>query len=298
MDPNIAMAEEEGPWENRREENGDLLSLNSEDGKEEQLNALEKDSSNNFIKPSTISTQITRSENCGTRFLHCLSQVPCGSLLAWIILLMGLGGLTGSLLIGVEKSREMLENDMILWFLEYTLIGVVVGMFVFGTLFLCIGHISTDPTSRHVFNSSGKNMCARGLNITMLIFSYVFGLVWILVTAFMTVPVTFLVLLILLRDHDNFDCIDLVNYGFSQREICQNELNTFVREGKDLLICYLVAYFSCILIAISMIHFMICISANITHLKDNRFATMNAYEEPEEQHEVHESKHSIVDTTM
>lgn len=33
MDPNIAMAEEEGPWENRREENGDLLSLNSEDGK-------------------------------------------------------------------------------------------------------------------------------------------------------------------------------------------------------------------------------------------------------------------------
>lgn len=44
------------------------------------------------------------------------------------------------------------------------------------------------------------------------------------------------------------------------------------------------------------IHFMIVISANISHLKDHRLATMNAYSETTE--EVRNSKHSVVDTTM
>ena len=42
------------------------------------------------------------------------------------------------------------------------------------------------------------------------------------------------------------------------------------------------------------IHFLMVISANITHLKETRFATLNAYEETEE---VQNSKH-VVDTTM
>lgn len=52
-----------------------------------------------------------------------------------------------------------------LWFLEYSVAGVVVGMFVIGTILLCISHISTDPTSRHVFHSTKRNLCAQGLNI-------------------------------------------------------------------------------------------------------------------------------------
>lgn len=52
-----------------------------------------------------------------------------------------------------------------LWFMEYTLIGVVVSMFVIGTLLLCVGHVSTEPTSRHMFQTTKKNMCAQGLNV-------------------------------------------------------------------------------------------------------------------------------------
>lgn len=42
------------------------------------------------------------------------------------------------------------------------------------------------------------------------------------------------------------------------------------------------------------IHFLISISANYTHLKDDRFSTLNAYEAEE----VRNSKHSVVDTSM
>lgn len=62
-----------------------------------------------------------RSEKCSDRFLHCLSQVPCGSLIAWIILLVGLGGLTGGLLIGAQKTRDMLDNDQLWVELSYLL---------------------------------------------------------------------------------------------------------------------------------------------------------------------------------
>lgn len=52
-----------------------------------------------------------RSDNCCDRILRCLSYVPCGSLVAWIILLLGLGGLAGGLVVGTQKARDLLRND-------------------------------------------------------------------------------------------------------------------------------------------------------------------------------------------
>ena len=49
--------------------------------------------------------------------------------------------------------------------MEFTLIGVISGMFVIGTCLLIMCHYSSDPNSRHAFNTSRKNTCARGLNI-------------------------------------------------------------------------------------------------------------------------------------
>ena len=42
------------------------------------------------------------------------------------------------------------------------------------------------------------------------------------------------------------------------------------------------------------IHFLMCISANITHLRDARFATLNAYEEAEDA----QNAKQLNDTTM
>ena len=52
-----------------------------------------------------------RGDNCCERFLRCLSYVPCGSLISWILLLLGLGALAGSVLIGTRKTRVLLEED-------------------------------------------------------------------------------------------------------------------------------------------------------------------------------------------
>ena len=234
-----------------------------------------------------------RNETFGNRVLHCLSQVPCASLVAWIILLVGLGGLTGGLLIGIQKTRDLVESDNLLWFLEYVVAGVVPGMFVFGTILLCVGHISTDPTSRHIFHTTKRNLCAQGLNITMLIFSYIFGILWVLLTAIFGVPLYLLINILIIKN--DVSEINLVNYGLQQRSITGSELDDFVGEVNRLLVIYVTIFVSSILITISLIHFLIVISANLSHLKDNRLATLNAYADHTE---MQNSKHSVVDTTM
>ncbi|XP_033742301.1 neuronal membrane glycoprotein M6-b-like isoform X2 [Pecten maximus] len=287
----------ESPWvESQRAEaeNGELLSVNeSEEELDKEGTVVVKDVY--AVQTLLVSKEKeTRNDKCSDRLLHCLSQVPCASLIAWIILLMGLGGLTGSLLIGVQKTRDLFESDQWFWFIEYTLTGVVVGMFLIGTALLCVGHISTDPTSRHLFHTTKRNTCGQGLNMFLLVISYILGFAWTVVTSILAIPLFLLLVLILIKN--KVTCIDLINYGLSEMKLCGEDLDDFARKGQDLMISYIVAYISSVLIVISLIHFMIVISANISHMKDHRLATLNAYSETTE--EVRNSKHSIVDTTM
>lgn len=281
--------EQEGPWETMRaeQENGELL---SEDERMEASKEFREEEPQGSVKEA-------RSEKCSDRFLHCLSQVPCGSLIAWIILLVGLGGLTGGLLIGAQKTRDMLDNDQFLWFMEFTLIGVVVSMFVIGTLLLCVGHVSTEPTSRHMFQTTKKNMCAQGLNVFLMVFCYLLGFSWIVASVVLAVPVYLLSLLYfadftVTKNGVDTKCIYLVHYGLDKQDFCGADFQNFEREGKQLIISYIAALASSILIAISLIHYMIVISANLANLRNSRIATLNAYDD-----EMANSK-LVADTTM
>lgn len=219
-----------------------------------------------------------QSESCFTRCLRCMSHVPCASLIAWIMLLLGLGGVTGSLLVAADRTRDLLEDERILWFVEYMIIGIAVGMFVVSTCLLIVGHFSSEPNNRHVFNTMGKNACAWCLNIFMLILSYVLILAWIFASALLIVPVTALGLLIYLQHFKHITCINLEHYGYSFKDICNDDLVRFINHCRDLLLCYGATYISSIIIIISLVHFLMCISANITHLRDAKFETLNTYD--------------------
>ncbi|XP_070196989.1 neuronal membrane glycoprotein M6-a-like [Littorina saxatilis] len=246
----------------------------------------------------TVEEKEVRGENCCEKILRCLSHVPCGSLIAWIMLLLALGALAGSVLVGARKTRVLLEIDNFLWFMEFTVTGIVVSMFVLGTLFLIAGHLSTDPTSRRLFNSTAKNRCARGFNIFLLVFIYFLCLCWALLCILLATPVVMLVMMYVVTDFaepepDSY-CLHLEHFGFPKRELCGAELERFQEDAKDVLICYIVTLLSAFLVVVSLVHFLICVSANITHLRDNRFATLNAYETEE----LRNSKHSVLDTNM
>ncbi|XP_041359262.1 neuronal membrane glycoprotein M6-a-like isoform X2 [Gigantopelta aegis] len=263
----------------------------------ESVNFDQKLEDHTAEKPRTPNEEDEEARNatCCEKIIKCLSHVPFASLVAWIILVIGLGGITGNLLVGARRSRDLLKSSSHQWFMEYVLMGVIISMFVLGTVFLVFAHLSSDPTSRRVFNSSSKNRCARGCNIFLLLFVYFLTIVWILVTAILIVPVGLLVMLILVKKFNNVSCIDLQNYGFDPREICDDQLSVFMTKSYDILVCYAIAFVSALLVSVSLIHFLISISANITHLKDNRFATLNAYETTEEHRN---SKHSVIDTNM
>ncbi|KAH9509950.1 hypothetical protein Btru_044703 [Bulinus truncatus] len=175
-----------------------------------------------------------------------------------------------------------------LWFMEYTIIGVTIGMFLIGTLLLTTGHLSTEPTSRRIFNSLTKNRCAQGLNIFALVVTYILTITWTLVSVVLATPLVLLINILIVGK----DSVDPTIYGFQSEQITKAQ---FQEDGVNLLITYAIALFGSILIVNSMICFLISISANITHLRDNRFATFNTYSPGEE---IHCSKHSVVDTNM
>lgn len=252
-------------------------------GPEQPLCGPEEDG---VVRPAKLDDG--RNNNCCESLVKCLGLVPCPSLLSWIVLLLGLGCLTGSLLIGTWRTRDLLKNDIdLLWFMEYTIIGVVIGMFVVGTLLLTAGHLSTEPTSRRIFNSFTKNRCAQGLNIFALVVTYILTLAWILITALLATPLVVLINIYIVNPNE----IHPQHYGFNSSLIPNSK---FKEDGDNLLITYGVAFFGSLLVVNSMICFIICIAANITHLRDNRFATLNAYGSEE----VRNSKHSVVDTNM
>ncbi|XP_012937740.1 uncharacterized protein LOC101852624 [Aplysia californica] len=228
-------------------------------------------------------------DSCCEKILKCLGLIPCPSLLSWILLLLGIGCLTGGLLVATWRTRDLLNDDDLLWFMEYSIIGVVVGMFVVATLILISSHLSSEPTSRRVFNSFSKNRCAQGLNIFALVMSYILTIAWTLLTAILATPLVFIVNLYIVDP----DPLDLSVYGFSGK-YTGNELTEFKEKTENLLISYAVAFFAAIVIVNSLVCFIICISSNIAHLRDNRFATLNAYGAEE----VRNSKHSVLDTNM
>ncbi|XP_064608111.1 myelin proteolipid protein-like isoform X2 [Liolophura sinensis] len=234
-----------------------------------------------------------KKNNACEQCLSCLAHVPCPSLCSWILLLIGLGGITGGVVYGVRKTRDLVVNSDFLWFIEFTLVGACVGMFIFGTFFLILCHYSSDPTSRHVFNSFKKNACARAINMVGLVLVYLFLVAWIVLLSTLVVPIIGYVVLLYLYDSEG-RCIDLRNYGLSDHSVCGSELTLFKIEGQEAFISFSVAYFAALLVIISLVNFMICMTSNLMHLKDSRYATLNPYQDDE----IHTSKHSILETTM
>ncbi|GFR89895.1 neuronal membrane glycoprotein M6-b [Elysia marginata] len=230
------------------------------------------------------------SDTCCDKFLKCLGLVPCPTLLSWILLLLGLGCMVGAILFGTWDTRDLLEDDDLLWFMEYTVIGVSSGMFLVGCLILISSHLSSEPTSRRVFNSFKKNRCAQGMNIFALVVCYILTVCWVLATAIFAVPLVLIINMLIV----DADSVDLGVYGFKGGVKTGAYLETFKEESKDLLICWGIVFCSSVVIVNSLICFIICITANITHLRDNRFATLNAYSSEE----VRNSKHSVLDTNM
>jgi hypothetical protein len=187
-------------------------------------------------------------------------------------------------MIGAEKTRQMLEKEEDLYVLGLSLthlvcIGVIFGMLFMGTLFLLVAVVSSGKTSKRIFNTSKKNICARVLNGFTIFFMLILQFVWICVVSALTWPVALLILLRVLTDIFEVDCIDLHNYALSQdkKEYCDERLDWLVWKSKDVLICFGAAYVTAIFAVISMTYFILCAASNFVYLKESRFVQYDVY---------------------
>ncbi|XP_064637945.1 uncharacterized protein LOC135494117 isoform X2 [Lineus longissimus] len=278
----------------------------------------------------------TTQEGCCSNCLRCLAGISCRTLSAFVLMLVGIGGFAGGFIIGIKRSRELIdkrmspepaptalglssentseitngsynssesiflaEDDFTIMpvYMEYIVMGVCIGTGVFGILFFIVGSLSTGWTSRHVFNTSKKNGCARALNIICLIFAFVLHLGWQGITCIMMVPVVLLAVIKIINVQDAVDCLNLQNYAFPKmRSIeCGNAFDLFVKEGMDVLICWAVAVASAIVVVFSLAFFIVCMGSDYRHLQETKFATYNNYEKADGRGN---SQESVLDTKM
>lgn len=246
----------------------------------------------------------TTQEGCCSNCLRCLAGISCRTLSAFVLMLVGIGGFAGGFIVGIKRTRELIDKRMaqddftiMPAYMEYIVMGVCIGTGVFGILFFIVGSLSTGWTSRHVFNTSKKNGCARALNVICLIFAFVLHLGWQGITCIMMVPVVLLAVIKIVNMQDAVNCLDLQNYAFPKMRSteCGNAFDLFVKEGMDVLICWAVAVASAIVVVFSLAFFIVCMGSDYRHLQETKFATYNNYEKADGRGN---SQESVLDTKM
>ncbi|XP_074650873.1 proteolipid protein DM beta-like isoform X2 [Tubulanus polymorphus] len=229
--------------------------------------------------------------DCCASCCRCLAGIPCRTLTALIMILLGIGGYAGGTVVGFMRVRKLLDHQMY-DYLEFIVMGVCIGTGVFGLLFFTLGALSTGWTARHVFNTTKKNACARALNVVGLVIAFILLIGWGATTAVTMTPVVLLTLFYHLHD-SGIKCIDMKNYGFPSKVICGSSLRTFTEDSQAVLICFAVAVLAGIILIVALSFFIACMAADYAHLEETKYVTYNTYKSEDKN-----SQESMLDTKM
>lgn len=219
-------------------------------------------------------------DNCCLRCLRCLTRVPCATLCCWVFMILSVCACGGSLIIGAEKTRALLNEDKTYMHLtHWVCIGVMLGMLLMGVLFLIVAVVSSGKTSKSCFNSHNKNICGRVLNVFAVLFMLILQIAWLAATTLLFLPVALFILLHILHRVYKVDCINLKHYAITRedKEYCGSDLTMFFLRSDEAFICYAVAYCSAFLATLSMTFFIITASSNFTFLRESRHVSYEVY---------------------
>ncbi|XP_022103124.1 neuronal membrane glycoprotein M6-b-like isoform X2 [Acanthaster planci] len=227
---------------------------------------------------------------CDCALCRCLKRVPYGTLFALLLLFGGLALLTYQILNIRDVAKRMFAvdanfnsnsvlfegNDTLFW----VLIAAVAVMGLYGILLVVIACLTTGP--------SGQNTCGRehtrciGLCSTdiLIMITYVLCAVWIALTVVLAMPFTFM---LMVRSYckTSSTCIDLGHYGLVENvektatqnltdyvmPVCGKKMENLCAKNASIWLSSFLAMASCIMIVISLIHFLMALSANHTYQK-------------------------------
>lgn len=218
----------------------------------------------------------------------CLTRVPYATLIATIMCCLGVGVFCGTMYRGSALSILMFDEVFhfrLIWMEALQMIFVVGGacMAALGFMLLCFGFLSTGATRQRVYRAWRARVGGRISCAIFMVITYILTFVWIILLCFL-VKTTFLFTIFwkLCTNRKNIvqeTCIDFTQFDFmfpsnvkqEDMKICgAHETKLFCKdyvEKADFM--FILAMVSCVLVILSLVHYLMCLSANYAHIRDH-----------------------------
>lgn len=217
----------------------------------------------------------------------CVTRIPYATLIATIMCCVGVGIFCGTMSRGVTLTSSMFDavfHAPQLWLetLQTVFVFIACIMGAIGLMILFIGFLTTGATRNKVYRAWRARVGGRISCIVYMVIVYALQLFWFLIFCLLTI-VTFILTicwnLCASERTEKHQCIDFQQFDFmfpkevtiDNMKICQpNPVKLFCKDYVEKAeYMFILATSACVLVILSLVHFLMCLSANYAHIRDH-----------------------------
>ncbi|KAL1116104.1 hypothetical protein AAG570_005599 [Ranatra chinensis] len=217
-----------------------------------------------------------------------MSRIPYATLIATVMCIIGGLVFCGSMYRGSTLTALMLDNVFHLrvhWFepMQITFIAVGGSMLALALMILFVGFLATGATRVKVYRAWGARVGGRISCAIFICITYLLLLVWLVVFIFLVLVTAYYTVSWALCSSSQVQNegkgIDFRQFRFLfPEEIDEkyllinppNEIKLFCKDTVEKAeAMFILATFSSLLIILSLVHFLVCLSANYAHIRDH-----------------------------
>lgn len=209
-----------------------------------------------------------------------MTRVPYGTLIATVMCCAGVLAFLICLYRAVRLTLNMFESVFtynLEWLNDVRIIFIIVGAFMglLAITLLIVGIFSTGATRSKVYRGWKSRVGGRISSALCMAIVYLLTIVWLAMSCCLVVVVFVFYVFRNLCDTSR-ECIDLKQFHFMFPN--GTDLNTLDICEKKKIFCtdtvnyagpyYIIAFAASVLVIISLIHYIMCLAANYTRIKD------------------------------
>ncbi|XP_056642347.1 neuronal membrane glycoprotein M6-a isoform X1 [Diorhabda carinulata] len=220
-------------------------------------------------------------------FEKCLTRVPYATLIATIMCALGVVIFCGTMYRGATLAVLMFSevfNLQLFWMdavkMTFVLIGACMG--ALGLMILTLGFLATGATRHKVYRGWGWRVSGRLSCAIFMCVTYTLQLAWLIMFCFLVISTFVFTVFWKMCENPRVasfqDDIDLTQFYFMFPEGTRQEhmkvsgesaVKGFCKDHVEKIeIMFILATVASLLVILSLIHYLMCLSANYAHIRD------------------------------
>ncbi|GAB6019057.1 hypothetical protein CHUAL_000683 [Chamberlinius hualienensis] len=216
--------------------------------------------------------------------VKCMSRIPYATLIATIMCCVGVGVFCGTMYKGAALTLHMAETFFFrkyYWLGDLQLVFVIVGsiMGAIGLFLLLVGCLATGSTRAKVYKGWKSRVGGRVSCVLLMVLAYVLNLAWMMILGCLVIITIIFTIFWASCNKRVKTCIHLELFDFlypnttkiEDMKLCEvGEIKQFCRDYVEPAeVMYILATVSCLLVVLSLVHYLMCLAANYTHIKEH-----------------------------